>query len=124
MQFEYRRLIGLQGTITIISAAIAYLVVTPSAAKSVAFGSCLALISTLFLVWRHKQGERKPGSSAEWYLRQAYRTEVERFIWVAAMLAVGFKLLELAPLWMLAGFVVGQAAWLLIPIWTRFENTK
>ena len=38
------------------------------------------------------------------------------------MLGVGFGLLKLAPLWLLAGFVVGQAAWLLLPIWMKLRT--
>ncbi|MBI3903924.1 MAG: ATP synthase subunit I [Nitrosomonadales bacterium] len=113
------------GTIT------TYFFVTPQAARSVAYGSCIALIGTLFLAWRLKQGESKESSNAEWHLRQAYRTAIERFVWVAVMLAIGFGILKLAPVWVLAGFVTGQAAWLLVPVWTRWktglnkiENTK
>lgn len=38
------------------------------------------------------------------------------------MLGAGFGLLKLAPLWMLAGFVVGQSAWLLLPIWMKLRS--
>ena len=121
---EHIRLVWLQGAITIIGAIITYLVVTPPAAKSLVYGSCVALLSTLLLAWRFKQGEHREGLGAEWALRQAYRTAIERFVWTAIILAAGFGILKLAPLWMLAGFVVGQAAWLLIPIWMKFENAK
>jgi F0F1-type ATP synthase assembly protein I len=124
MRPEYIRLVCLQGAITIIGAIFTYLVVTPSAAKSLVYGSCIALSSTLFLVWRFKQGEHRESQGAERALRHAFRTEIERFVWTAIMLAVGFGLLKLAPLWMLAGFITGQAAWLLIPIWMKFENAK
>ena len=124
MRPEYTRLVWLQGAITVIGAIFTYLFVTPPAAKSLVYGSCVALMSTLFLAWRLKRGERQENLGAEWALRQAYRTAIERFVWVAVMLAVGFGLLKLAPLWVLAGFVVGQAAWLLLPIWMKFENAK
>ena len=124
MRPEYIRLVLLQGAITIIGAVYTYLVVTPPAAKSLVYGSCIAMVSTLFLAWRLKQGEHRESLGAEWALRQAYRTAIERYVWTGVMLAVGFGLLRLAPLWMLAGFVVGQAAWLLIPIWMKFENAK
>ena len=124
MRPEYIRLVCLQGAITVIGAIFTYLIVTPPAAKSLVYGSSIALMSTLFLAWRLKQGERQESLGAEWALRHAYRTAIERFVWVAVMLAVGFVFLKLAPLWVLAGFVVGQAAWLLIPIWMKFENAK
>lgn len=121
---EYVRLVWLQGAITIIGAAFTYWIDTPLAAKSLVYGSCVALVSTVFLAWRFRQGEQQEGLGAEKVLQQAYRTAIERFVWVMIMLGVGFKFLELVPLWMLAGFVVGQAAWLLLPIWMKFENAK
>ena len=124
MHPEYIRLVGLQSAITIIGAIIAYWVVTSSAATSLVYGSCITLMSTVFLAWRFKQGEQQASLSAERVLHQAYRTAIERYVWTAIMMAVGFGLLKLDPLWMLAGFVVGQAAWLLIPIWMKFENAK
>jgi hypothetical protein len=124
MRPEYIRLVWLQGAIAIIGATFTYLFVTPLAAKSLVYGSCIAMVSTLLLAWRFKQGEHQESLGAAWALRQAYRTAIERFVWAGIMLAVGFGLLKLAPLWMLAGFVVGQAAWLLIPIWMKFENAK
>lgn len=125
-QSEYTRLAGLQGAITIIGAALTYFVVTPLAAKSVVYGSCVAVVGTLLLAWRFRQGESRENPGVDWYLRQAYRTAIERFVWVASMLAVGFGLLKLAPLWVLAGFVVGQAAWLIAPVWMklRTQNDK
>lgn len=124
MRPEYVRLAGLQGAITIIGAVITYFLVTPPTAKSFAFGSSVALMSTMFLAWRLRQGEHREGLGAEWYLRQAYRTAIERFAGVIFLLATGFKLLNLAPLWMLAGFVVGQSAWLAIPVWMKLRTTK
>lgn len=124
MRPEYFRLVLIQGTITVSGAVLTYLIVALPAAKSFVYGSCVALVSTLFMAWRLKQGEHRESLGADWALRQAYRTAIERFVWSAVMLAVGFGLLKLAPLWILAGFVVGQAAWLLIPIWMKLENAK
>lgn len=116
MRGEFIRLIGLQSAITITGSTLAYFVVTHLAAESVAYGSCIALVSTLWLSWRLRQGERHENLGAAWSLRQAYRTLIERFMLVILLLALGFKLLELAPYWMLAGFVAGQSAWLFAAI--------
>ncbi len=123
MRSEYKRLFGLQGALAIFGTALTFFVVTPLAAKSVAYGISVSFVSTLLLAWRHKQGESSE-YTAEWYLRQAYRTAIERFVWVIFMLAAGFGLLKLAPLWVLAGFVAGQAAWLAVPVLMKFENVK
>jgi len=120
MRPEYARLAGLQGSITMIGAAITYFAVTPPTAKSFAYGSIVALVSTLFLAWRLSQGEcRKESLGAEWCLRQAYRTAIERYAGVIILLALGFKLLKLAPFWMLTGFIVAQSAWLVVPVLIR-----
>jgi hypothetical protein len=124
MRPEYRRLIGLQGAITITGATVAYFLVSPLAAKSVAYGGCIALASAWFLARRFQQGSLKKNTDAGWHLRQAYRTAIERFVWAAVLLLVGFKLLGVAPFWILAGFLGGQAAWLAVPIWMRIENEK
>jgi hypothetical protein len=121
---EYRRLVGLLGAITVTGAIVAYSAVSYLAAKSFVFGGSIVLVSALFLAWRLQRGSRNKCAGAEWHLRQAYRTAFERFVWVAAMLAVGFTLLALDPLWMLAGFLGGQAAWLAAPVWMRVENVK
>ena len=128
MRTEYARLLGLQsllglqGAIVIIGTIITYVIVTPPAAKSFAYGSLVSLIGALYLAWRLKQGERQLDVDAGQVLRNAYKTVIERFVWAALMLGLGFKLLELTPLWLLAGFVVGQAAWLLVPVWIRLRT--
>ena len=124
MRTEFAKLIWLQGVIVIIAAAVTYKVADPSAVKSIVYGNIVALISSLLLVWRHKQGQKL--LEPEWVLRHAYKTSIERFIWIIFLLVIGFELLELPPLWLLAGFVVGQVVWLLAPVWMRLrmQNDK
>lgn len=114
-------LLWLQSAITIIGATIAYWVVNPSAAKSLAFGSCIVLVTTLLLAWRAKHNAQDTAGAGK-VLRLAYRTALERMVYTIAMLAVGFKLLNLAPFWVIAGFIAGQAAWLTVPVWTRLKT--
>ncbi len=118
---EHARLIGLQGAITIISAATIYFAVSAPEAISAAYGCSVALVGTLFLAWR-SQGAKIRDASAESQLRQAYRTAIERFVGIAFLLAAGFKLFKLVPLWLVVGFVIGQAAWLLIPFRIRLRT--
>lgn len=120
MRAEFARLIGLQSVIVVTGAAVTYWVANLPAVKSFVYGSIVAIIGALFLAWRYRQGLEH--SEAEWVLRHAYKTAIERFIWTIFLLALGFKLLGLTPVWLLAGFVVGQAAWLLAPIWMRLRT--
>lgn len=124
MSPEQIRLAGLQGVITIISASVAYVASTPLVAKSVAFGSCVAMLGTLLLVWRFATGARHEAEGAGRVLRDAYRTALERFVLMACLLAIGFKLLALVPLWVLVGFVIGQMAWLIVPAWIRLRTQR
>ncbi|HEX5637010.1 MAG TPA: ATP synthase subunit I [Gammaproteobacteria bacterium] len=120
MRTEYARLLGLQSVIVISGATVIYKVVDLPAAKSFVYGSIVAMIGALLVAWRYRQALRH--SEADQILRHAYKTSVERFVWAIFLLALGFKILELAPLWLMAGFVVGQAAWLLAPIWMRLRT--
>jgi F0F1-type ATP synthase assembly protein I len=122
MRLEHLRLAGVQGAITIIGATVAYAIVTPLAAKSVAYGSGVAMLGTLFLAWRLVTGKRHEHIGAERVLRHAYRTAIERFLLVVSLLIIGLEYFKLAPLELVAGFVAGQLAWLAIPIWAKLRT--
>ncbi len=123
MRSEQVRLAWLQGAITLVGAAVTYLTVSaPLAAVSVAFGGGVATMSTLFLVWRYVVGARREHLGAEWILRHAYRTALERFVLVACLLAIGMGILKFAPAWVLGGFVCGQLAWLVAPVWMKLTK--
>ncbi len=124
MRSDQVRLAGFQGAITIIGATVTYALASPMAAGSVAYGGLAAVIGTLFLAWRYVGGRGGEHLGAEWVLRHAYRTAMERFVLVACLLAVGFELLKLAPVWLLAGFIWGQLAWLAAPLWMRLTRKK
>lgn len=123
MRSDQVRLAGIQGAITLIGAAVTYLFATPLAAGSVVYGGLAAVAGTLYLAWRHARGRHGEHLSAEWILRHAYRTAIERFVLVACMLAAGFEL-RLAPLWLLAGFIWGQLAWLAAPLWSGSNRPR
>jgi F0F1-type ATP synthase assembly protein I len=118
MRSDQVRLAGLQGAMTLVGFAVTYVLVAPAAAVAAAYGGVAAVIGTLFLAWRYVRGKSQEHLGAEWILRQAYRTAIERLVLVACLLVVGFKFLKLAPLWLLAGFIWGQLAWLAAPLWT------
>ena len=120
MRTEFARLIVLQAVIVIVGATLAYTVADLPAVKSIVYGNMVALVAALFLAWSYGRGRRQ--AEAAWVLRHAYKTAIERFVLTIFLLILGFKLLELSPFWLLAGFVMGQAAWLLAPIWMRLRT--
>lgn len=122
MLSEKVRLAGLQSVITAAAAAVANKYAAPIGIWSVAYGGGVAIFATLFLLWRHASGARTAEFGAGHVLQQAYRTAFERFVLVACLLAIGMGILKLAPLWVLAGFVSGQAAWLAAPVWFKLKR--
>ena len=124
MRSDQVRLAGLQGAITLVGAAVTSVFAAPVAAASAAYGGLVAVMGTLFLAWRYVRGKSREHLGAEWILRHAYRTAIERFMLVACLLLVGFGLLRLAPAWLLAGFIWGQMAWLAAPLWIRLTRKK
>jgi len=122
MHSDFARLIGLKGAALASGTIATNWVAGFSAAKSFAYGSLVALIGGLLLVWRHWQVYRCSDDSAEHALRQAYKAAIERYVFAAVMLALGFKILELMPIWLLAGFVVGQTVWLFASVWMRLRT--
>jgi hypothetical protein len=122
MRSEKVRLAGLQSVITITSAAVAFIFAAPLVAGSIAFGGCVSILGTLFLAWRFATGGRQETQDAVKVLRHAYRTAMERFMLAVFLLSIGFGILKLAPVWLLAGFISGQLAWLAVPVWMRLKK--
>jgi hypothetical protein len=73
----------------------------------------VALLGTLILVLREKQGESHSGWGAERNLLHLYRSGLERFVLVAALLGALFAYPGSVPLAVLTGFITAQSAWLL-----------
>lgn len=120
MRVEFARLILLQIALVLAGATVVYMVANLPAVKSFVYGNMVAIIVAILLAWRYKQGLRIRGAAM--VLRHGYKTTLERFVWAIFLLILGFKFLNLLPFWLLAGFVVGQAAWLLAPIWMRLST--
>ena len=116
------RLLSVLGAIILTGSTATYLLVGSPAAKSFIYGSLVAMIGAIILLWRQAQAERRAVNDAVWIVRHAYKAAIERYIWAAIMLALGFKLLELVPLWLMVGFIVGQVAWLFVSISNRLRT--
>ncbi len=101
------RVVGIQIIIAIISATTAYFLDNPLAAKSVLWGAFASLANGLMLAWNIGErfdANRSPGA----HLGAMYRSSIERYIVVMLLLVAGLRLLGLAPLYIVAGFVAGQ----------------
>ena len=112
MSDDFRRV--LSGQLLVALAAGAVIVVIQGwelgwePALSVVYGSGVALINTLLLKWRLTRSARRLPADANRQLRMFYLSSVERFLAVATLLVAGMTALGLAPLMVVAGFVLGQ----------------
>ena len=83
------------------------------------FGGAASLANTGLLWWRWHQGLHRYDSDAGRHLRSFFRSSIERFFVVGILLAAGFLLLRFEPLALLAGFVIGQLAWIVVSLALR-----
>jgi ATP synthase protein I len=79
-------------------------------AGSVWCGGLIAMANVLLLEWRRLRADRGRVLSAGESLRLLYRTAVERFVLVLLLFAVALGTLQLDPLALITGFIVGQLA--------------
>lgn len=100
----------LQVFAVLIGSLFAYAMLGPNDALAACYGGATALANTLFIVWRMRQPQRTGDLNAFRQLRSLYRSSMERFIVVGALLAVGMGVLHLAGLPLIAGFVFGQVS--------------
>lgn len=104
-----------QLVLTVACAGVAALFDSPFVGISVFWGGLVALTNVALLAWRLFYGDR-PMFNAEQHLRLMYRSSMERFFVVAALLVIGLLGLKLNPLAMLLGFLVGQVILVAVPI--------
>ncbi|MDH3451399.1 MAG: ATP synthase subunit I [Gammaproteobacteria bacterium] len=78
------------------------------------YGGATALLNVQLLRWRKNQVRTRRGLTARASLVTFFASALERFVLVAALLALGLGWIELQPLALLIGFAVGQAAVLLL----------
>ena len=81
-----------------------------SAAVAALFGGGIATVNIALLLWRRARAEGGRALSAGESLRLLYRTALERLVAVIALFALGMGVLQLHPLGLLTGFIVGQVA--------------
>ena len=79
-------------------------------AVSVWGGGIIAISNTLLLEWRRGGADNGRVLSGSESLRLLYRTALERFVLVVLLFALMLGMLQLDPLALIAGFIVGQLA--------------
>ena len=107
-----RRALLVQGALVLAAALLVYATYGQASAVAGLFGGLVALANNGLLAWRMWGAERRVNTDAQHDLRMLYRTGLERFALVAFFLALGMGVLKLDPPVMIAGFVLGQLAWL------------
>lgn len=105
----------LQALVCVMAVIAGYALQGGTAAVAALYGAMVALANTLFLLWRMRRSEQNPQWKAVQHLRLFYRSGLERFLLVAALLALGMGSLKLVPAAVLIGFVVSQLVWVLAP---------
>lgn len=88
-------------------------------ALAMLYGGAVALANSSLLLWRWRRGVHDFHCDAGRHLRSFHRSGMERFFVVVILLAAGFTWLGDDPLVMLAGFLVGQTAWMLASLILR-----
>lgn len=94
---------------------LAWMQIGPEAALGASYGGAVALLNTQLMVWRMRQPLQGPQVGQQ-QVRLLYRSMVERFAAVLFLLAIGFKVLKLAPLALVLGFVACQMVWIVYSI--------
>lgn len=108
---QIRRIIRLQLVVTVLAGAITFaLGATPQYAIAVLSGGGISVLNGALLAWRMTRAALHPAHDAHQQLRLMYFCAAERFLAVVALLGTCLAVLKLAPLAVLGGFVLGQAA--------------
>jgi ATP synthase protein I len=120
MDRRIRRVLSVQLVFLLTAGLIAYGVWGLEVARATWFGAFIATANTLLIAWHMRPGSGRSNKGgelgAQHYLRQFYRSWLERYLVVGVLLASGLGGLKLMPLALLAGFILGQLIWIIAPL--------
>lgn len=106
-----RKVVWFQILITLASAGVAYeWKSSPQYAIAVLGGGGVSVLNGVLLAWRMTRAASQSTHDAHLQLRLMYFYAVERFSAVVVSLGICLAVLKFAPLAVLSGFVLGQAA--------------
>lgn len=109
----------LQLVVVVVIAVTSWVWQGSQSAQALGYGCLVAVVNSSLLVLRWRRGHKDYHCDVRRHLKLFNRSAVERFFVVSMLLAVGFGFLELLPLAMLVGFIVGQLAWVLAMVLTN-----
>ncbi len=113
MDSGIRRVLVTQIVLCLLVGAVFALAQGAHAALAALYGGAVTLVATLWLgrgVARAGASAHGGGTRSQWIL---YSGALQRFVVVLVLLAVGFGVLKLSPLALIAGFVAAQFGFLL-----------
>ena len=119
MESSVHRTAELQIVTSVVAGVLGYVLQGEAVAKAALYGGAVALMSTLLLLWRMRRSNREMLPEPHQHVWLFYRSSLERFLVVCALLALGMGPLNLVPVAVLISFVVGQLAWVIAPITMR-----
>jgi ATP synthase protein I len=105
-----RKLAMLQLLLIVATSVVFFMINGVFQAVSAGCGGLIAMTNVLLLEWRRRQADSGRALSAEESLRLLYRTALERFVLIALLFVLALGVLQLDPVAMISGFIMGQVA--------------
>jgi len=119
MFISVRAAVTVQLAAVVLAMLVGLILLGRQAGLAMLLGGAGSLANTGMLWWRWRQGAKSFHCDAGRHVQAFYRSALERFFIVGAGLAAGFMLMNDAPFPLLAGFVVGQLAWMVASLTLR-----
>lgn len=119
---QIRRVTGVQLSVAVIAGSAALVVgATPQHAIAVLSGGGVSVLNGAMMAWRMSRANQRSAHDAHLQLRLMYFYAAERFFLVVVSLGLAMAILKL-PLFVLGGFVLGQAALLVARLFLRIKT--
>ena len=105
-----RKLAMLQLLLLAVTSALFFMIYGAFQAVSAWCGGLIAMTGVLLLEWRRWRADSGRALGAGESIRLLYRTALERFVLIALLFALALGGLQLDPLALISGFIMGQVA--------------
>ena len=105
-----RKLAMLQLLLLAATSVVFFMIYGVFQAVSAGCGGLIAMTNVLLLEWRRRRADSGRALSAGESLRLLYRTALERFVLIALLFALALGAMQLDPVALISGFIMGQVA--------------